>query len=734
MPCFTPPAMHWWKIANSPSSTSSPKSSLDSPTSPSKQRRILKDLNLFRSRRDAAPHPRLTRLRKLRHLSNLEVARLALGGRGSPRPSASEHSTPESRSPSGREFSSARSSSADAVPLPLPDLGALLRKDAAFVDSNKGCCRLPSPKDTPGSSRDDADGAELLNAGAVGEKIIPSSPSGCMFAYPYSHKGEEKLYAAPHGSILNHGAKMPRTSNSLEKIQTFRQSVPPKSAPASGLSSPEQSPRRLSTGCYPSSYAHMQGPQFWSVQELPSFDKMGFSSRNSLEKFGHSSEWSPLNSPTRRNQSLQTASPSGATTPLHSNTPSDSSAAWHEGLVSVHPLPLPPAATVPSQPAYPPPTKSEVSSMTRQWQKGKLIGSGTFGNVYVATNRETGALCAMKEVNLIPDDPKSAECMQQLEQEIKVLSQLKHPNIVQYYGSEIVEDRFYIFLEYVHPGSISKYVRDHCGAMTESVVRNFTRHILSGLAYLHSKKTIHRDIKGANLLVDASGVVKLADFGMAKHLSGQAAALSMKGSPYWMAPEVMQAMMHKDSGYDLAVDIWSLGCTIIEMFTGKPPWSEYEGAAAMFKVIKNDPPIPEMLSPEGKDFLQCCFRRNPLERPSANLLLEHRFVRNSNQTHDIPGCIQAISRMKLSDITKSPRDGTIYIPTSRGKHLSNGETGQSQPETSKSTVGPRHSPRSTLEAITSLSPPRSNHSPRGPGQHNLLNGFYIAATETYRRF
>ncbi|XP_068656006.1 mitogen-activated protein kinase kinase kinase 5-like isoform X2 [Aristolochia californica] len=666
--------MHWWKSSNSPSSTSSPRSSLDSPTSPSKQMRILKDFYLFISRRDAASHPRLTRQRKLRHLSDLEVEGLTVGGRGSPRPSLSEHSTPVSRSPIWREFLSTRSSSAVAVPLPLPDLGALLRKDAVFADSNKGCCRLPSPKETPGSSRDEADAAELLNADAVGERILSSSPSGSMFACQYNHKGEEKSYASPNGSILNHGAKMLQTPNSLENIQTFRLKVPPKSAPGSSLSSPEQSPRRLSTGGYPLSYAHLRGLQFWSIPELPPFDKKGFSSGSSLEKFGQNPDCSPLNSPTGRNQGFKTASSSGATTPLHSKTPSDSSAAWHEGLISVHPLPLPPAASVPSQPAYQPPAKSEVSSMTSQWQKGKPIGSGTFGNVYVATNRETGALCAMKEVNLIPDDPKSAESMQQLEQEIKVLSQLKHPNIVQYFGSEIVKDRFFIYLEYVHPGSISKYVRDHCGgAMTESIVRNFTRHILSGLAYLHSTKTIHRDIKGANLLVDASGVVKLADFGMAKHMSGQAAALSLKGSPYWMAPEVMQAMMHRDSGYDLAVDIWSLGCTIIEMITGKPPWSEYEGAAAMFKVLNNEcPPIPEMLSPEGKDFLQCCFRRNPLERPSANTLLEHRFVRNSNQTQDIPGSVQAISRMNLSDITQNSRDRTSFIPTSRGKHLSNG--------------------------------------------------------------
>ncbi|KAM0057917.1 putative mitogen-activated protein kinase kinase kinase STE-STE11 family [Helianthus debilis subsp. tardiflorus] len=296
-------------------------------------------------------------------------------------------------------------------------------------------------------------------------------------------------------------------------------------------------------------------------------------------------------------------------------------------LATVHPLPLPPGAAglTPSsspQAVHKPDLVAKAPSQSR-WRKGKLIGRGTFGSVYVGSDRETGALCAMKEVEILPDDPNSVESINQLEQEIDVLSQLKHPNIVQYYGSEIFEDRLYIYLEYVHPGSINKYVRDHCGGMTESIVRNFTRHIVSGLAYLHSTKTIHRDIKGANLLVDANGVVKLADFGMAKHLDGQV-NLSMKGSPYWMAPEGEP----KDGSPDLAlaVDIWSLGCTIIEMMNGKPPWSEYEGPAALFKVMKETPPIPETMSPDGKDFLRSCFTRNPAERPTANMLLEHKFL------------------------------------------------------------------------------------------------------------
>ncbi|XP_044470000.1 probable disease resistance protein At5g66900 isoform X2 [Mangifera indica] len=323
-------------------------------------------------------------------------------------------------------------------------------------------------------------------------------------------------------------------------------------------------------------YNFPQGNKVWSATEMLCLDVPGLPLSGYFDYTAFSADNSPCQGPPSLSPCRNPVSPTGTPSPVNSKLSHET--ASH---VEVHPLPLPPGSPISSLPTSIPHilAKPEPCPMNNQWKKGKLIGRGTFGSVYVASNRETGALCAMKEVEIFPDDPKSAECIKQLEQEIKVLSQLKHPNIVQYYGSEIVEDKFYIYMEYVHPGSINKYVREHCGAMTESVVRNFTRHILSGLAYLHSKKTIHRDIKGANLLVDALGVVKLADFGMAKLLTGQGADLSFKGSPYWMAPELIMSLMQKDSNSDLAlaVDIWSLGCTIIEMFTGKPPWSEFEG-------------------------------------------------------------------------------------------------------------------------------------------------------------
>ncbi|XP_050376822.1 mitogen-activated protein kinase kinase kinase 5-like [Argentina anserina] len=210
-----------------------------------------------------------------------------------------------------------------------------------------------------------------------------------------------------------------------------------------------------------------------------------------------------------------------------------------------------------------------------EFQKGKLIGTGPYGPRYVGSNRVTGALCSMKEVELSPNGSISAK---QLEMEIGMLSTLKHSNIVEYYGSQMVDNQFYIYQEYVHPGSLSKYMNERYGVITESIVRNFTRQIVTGLAYMHSKYIAHRSIKGANLLVDTCGVVKLADFAMAQQLPGHERTISLERSPHWMPPEVIFSVLHDH----LAADIWSLGCTVIEMLTGRPPWSEHGSVSRIF--------------------------------------------------------------------------------------------------------------------------------------------------------
>ncbi|XP_020086999.1 mitogen-activated protein kinase kinase kinase 5-like isoform X2 [Ananas comosus] len=608
--------MRWWKSSNPPpsSSSSSTASSVSSAASPSRGRES---------------QPRLTRQRKLRYLDDAELGSLA----------SFDSSADPVRSPPPP-----RSSSSPPVlsphPLPLPEAAA-----AAAQLSSVGC-PLPSPRGWPGRAEGEAgivsarDCVRLsLSEPVGGERASSVSPVGRL-AYQTARRSTGGSDVLSNGSAYNHHRKLFQDMDTTE-TEDFKLNIPAKSAPTSGLASPVRSPRRSSNGL-----------NIWSAPAIPSMDSTTttLSCQTSPERIFSNSGRSARYSPTTKNTIWRSSDSSAPPSPVHSKMFPDNSVLRHDsnGSANVHPLPLPPGAAVPlhSPAAHRSALKAEASPMTGQWQKGKLIGSGTFGNVYVATNRQTGALCAMKEVNIIADDSKSAECLKQLEQEIKFLSQFKHQNIVQYYGSEIIDDRFHIYLEYVHPGSINKYVRQHCGAMTESVVRNFTRHILNGLTYLHSKKIMHRDIKGANLLVDANGVVKLADFGMAKHLSDAAPNLSLKGTPYWMAPEVVQATMKKDAGYDLAVDIWSLGCTIIEMFTGKHPWSGLEGAAAMFRVLHKDPPIPDRLSSEGKDFLRRCFRRNPVDRPTATMLLDHPFIRNSHH-YNLHGSIHSFAGIKL---------------------------------------------------------------------------------------
>uniref|UniRef100_A0A0E0GU68 mitogen-activated protein kinase kinase kinase n=1 Tax=Oryza nivara TaxID=4536 RepID=A0A0E0GU68_ORYNI len=665
--------------------------------------------------------------RRLRHVDYIEVGVSALGLDSSPSPAApsscpssrdsvgfgllTASSTPISRTASNMEVAPPRSSSSPVLlphPLPLPDEG-----DSPCRGSGRP---LPSPKLFEGDCNGSAVESNLLGVSEIGSDRASLFPR--VMAKTVQKNPE-------HGDLRSNGTNGitcgQRRKAFKEKLQdkssaetlTFRLNIPAKSAPSSGFSSPVQSPRRLSSVDFLSTATSTQSANLSSAQSVWSPDLYGSSPRcASPEKIMGSQERSPRSSPLR-SPVLRSKNPSAPPSPMHPKLFPENHVSRPEGNGSVnfHPLPLPPASISPKQTnfSHQPVPKVDAPSMAGQWQKGKLIGSGTFGCVYEAANRHTGALCAMKEVNIIPDDAKSAESLKQLEQEIKFLSQFKHENIVQYYGSEYIEDRFYIYLEYVHPGSINKYVNQHCGAMTESVIRSFTRHILKGLSFLHSQKIMHRDIKGANLLVDVNGVVKLADFGMAKHLSTAAPNLSLKGTPYWMAPEVVQATLVKDVGYDLAVDIWSLGCTIIEMFTGKPPWSGLEGPAAMFKVLHKDPSIPDSLSPEGKEFLRCCFRRNPAERPTASKLLEHPFVHNSNNFNQ-HSALHSPTGLKSTDTGHNARDkkSCKIVSCMRGKNMI--------------TTGPS----SLNPAISFLFPASETSSARSPG--SLSNRVAVGLT------
>ncbi|KAF9650760.1 Pkinase-domain-containing protein [Thelephora ganbajun] len=268
---------------------------------------------------------------------------------------------------------------------------------------------------------------------------------------------------------------------------------------------------------------------------------------------------------------------------------------------------------------------------TIKWIKGALIGAGSFGQVYLGMDAATGLLMAVKQVSLptgsgVNQERKKA-MLSALEREIELLRELQHENIVQYHASCIDQEHLNIFLEYVPGGSVTVLLRSY-GAFEEPLVKNFVRQILKGLAYLHEKDIIHRDIKGANILVDNKGGIKISDFGISKKVEdnlltgSRAHRPSLQGSVFWMAPEVV-----KQTTYTRKADIWSVGCLVVEMLTGEHPWAQLSQMQAIFKIGSSaKPTIPFDISAEAENFLQLTFELNHEARPDAVDLLQHVWI------------------------------------------------------------------------------------------------------------
>lgn len=274
-------------------------------------------------------------------------------------------------------------------------------------------------------------------------------------------------------------------------------------------------------------------------------------------------------------------------------------------------------------------TSAENASIVK-WKRGERIGEGTFGKVYKGLNSVTGELFALKEIEI--RSCPNADQMKQVQkfgEEIALMRNLSHKHIVRYKGSHRTDKYFYIFMEYVPGGSIASMLKQF-DAFSEDLIRIFTRQIVEGVRYLHSMGIIHRDIKGANVLVTEQGVPKLADFGCSKQLpqihttSLEESLRSIRGSIPWMAPEVV-----KQTGHGFKADIWSIGATVIEMATAQHPWpTSTNSLSAMYAIAtaRSPPPLPGHLSREAIAFLERCFCIDPHERATAEELLGHPFL------------------------------------------------------------------------------------------------------------
>lgn len=295
---------------------------------------------------------------------------------------------------------------------------------------------------------------------------------------------------------------------------------------------------------------------------------------------------------------------------------------------------------------------AEEDSRLRSWKQGESLGRGAYGEVFKAM--VAGRFMAVKKIPLPVDlsfNQKAAEKeVNSLLLEINTLKRLRHPRIVRYHGSirqDSEEDpALLIFLEFMPSGSI-KAVLTKFGPYGLGLVRKYTRQILEGLDFLHSKKIVHRDVKGANILIDAQGDAKLADFGACRELEALQCTVtggmrSIHGSVFWMAPEVMKFKAGRRS------DIWSLGCTVIEMIIAEPPWpnlrAEKLGVTETLRRIVEGPeapPLPEKIPHDCRVFLECVLSRDHTKRPYADHLLRHRFVRQDSSMAGSAGALNS---------------------------------------------------------------------------------------------
>uniref|UniRef100_A0A8C9WDP3 Mitogen-activated protein kinase kinase kinase kinase n=1 Tax=Scleropages formosus TaxID=113540 RepID=A0A8C9WDP3_SCLFO len=330
------------------------------------------------------------------------------------------------------------------------------------------------------------------------------------------------------------------------------------------------------------------------------------------------------------------------------------------------------------------------------------VGSGTYGDVYKARNIQTGELAAVKIIKLEPGDDFSI-----IQQEIFMVKECTHQNIVAYFGSYLCREKLWICMEYCGGGSLQD-IYHVTGPLSELQIAYVCRETLQGLAYLHTKGKMHRDIKGANILLTDNGDVKLADFGVAAKITATIAKRkSFIGTPYWMAPEV--AAVEKNGGYNQLCDIWAVGITSIELAELQPPMFDLHPMRALFLMSKSSFQPPKLKdknkwSAAFHNFVKVSLTKNPKKRPTADKLLSHIFVAQTGLTRRL--AVELLDKMNNPDSHPhfSEVDDDDLEPLSSVRHTIRSTNKNSRAERTRSEINCK------LGQYCSLLQPRLNSS------------------------
>lgn len=305
---------------------------------------------------------------------------------------------------------------------------------------------------------------------------------------------------------------------------------------------------------------------------------------------------------------------------------------------------------------------------TEDFSLVEKLGEGSYGTVWKAIHLKTGTVVAIKRIAVEND-------LEDILNEIKIMKACRSPYIINYYGSYLKDNDLWIVMEFCGAGSVADLMRITDKTLNEDQISVVLRDSLKGLQYLHSPgvRKIHRDIKAGNILLNFKGECKLADFGVSGQLTdGMAKRNTVIGTPFWMAPEVIQEV-----GYDFKADIWSLGITAIEMAQGAPPYHNIHPMRAIFMIPSKPPPTLEetaKYSKEFNDFISKCLVKNPDQRPGAEELLHHPFIAADRKSsvlapliEEANDLIQKLGREEALGLTEGSEEEDEGTGTSKRK-------------------------------------------------------------------